>query len=122
MGTKEDMKAGLTELLTKKVTAKKGQNSTPEKNEVKTSSHTPRVSQDKSKKRSRMENATANDYRTSLVIDKFLYQQIVQIAGTNGLSIKDVMNAAMRAYIERYEAKHGPITPPESSISADELI
>ena len=109
MGTKEELKAGLADLLNSKGISKK--NSTRFETVEK-----------KPATKTRMENMTANDQRTSLVIDKHLYRKIVQIAMDNGLSNKDVMNAAMRSFIERYEEKHGPLTLPESNISADELI
>jgi hypothetical protein len=60
--------------------------------------------------------------RTSLTVDKELYATLCQIAYDNGLSIKDVMNAALRKYISLYEAKHGPVTLRESHISADSLV
>ena len=60
--------------------------------------------------------------RTSLTVDKDLYATLCQIAYDNGLSIKDVMNAALRKYISLYEAKHGPVTRRESHISADSLV
>lgn len=109
MASKEDLKAGLTDLLSSRGTTKKNEQSSaaPVKMPV---------------KKTRIENVSSNDQRTSLVIDKYLYRQIVQIAMDNGLTNKDVMNAAMRSFIERYEEKHGPLTLPESNISADELI
>ena len=109
MGNKEELKAGLVDLLNSKGISKKNTNKVEGVDK-------------KPVAKTRMENITANDQRTSLVIDKHLYRKIVQIAMDNGFSNKDVMNAAMRSFIERYEEKYGPITLPESKISADELI
>lgn len=60
---------------------------------------------------------------TSLALDNDLYEKIREIARRNGLPYKDLVNAAMRKYIDLYEAKHGAIVVPrESNISADSLI
>lgn len=119
MGNKEDLKAGLNELLNSKPAQKKS------KTEPVSSDSSTRLTQqveNRPGRKSRMEDVSGGEQRTSLVIDKRLYQQINQIAVLNGLTYKDVMNAAMRNFIEKYEEKHGPLTQRESSISADELI
>ena len=119
MGNKEDLKAGLNELLNRKPAAKK---SKLESTAAETQSKPAEMTEKRSGRKSRMEDVSGGEQRTSLVIDKILYKQINQIAVLNGLTYKEVMNAAMRNFIERYEEKHGPLTPRESNISADELI
>lgn len=60
---------------------------------------------------------------TSLAVDASLYEKLREIARINGLTYSDLVNAAMRKYIELYEEKYGPVEPPrESRISADSLI
>lgn len=60
---------------------------------------------------------------TSLVLEKEPYEKIREIARANGLSYKDLVSAAIRKFVELYEAKHGPIqTSRESKISAESLI
>ena len=60
---------------------------------------------------------------TSLAIDKDLYAKLRQIATINNLPYKDLLNAAIKKYIQLYEAKYGPVTSPrESKITADSLI
>lgn len=117
MGNKEDMKNGLENLLSQNKTSKKKDKRPSRMMEVQDEPKSNRPG-----RKSRMEQITSNEMRTSLVIDRFLYQQMCQIAVSNNLTYKDVMNAAMRNYIERYEKKHGPITVQESNISADDLI
>lgn len=69
------------------------------------------------------ERLTANLSYTSLAIDKQLYAKLRQIARDNELPYKDLLNAAIRKYIELYEEKYGPVEiSPESSKSADSLI
>lgn len=111
MARKDDLKAELSALLEKK--------SNKPHSEHKASKDT---NHKRAGRNSRIEEIKGNDFRTSLVVDKSLYNQICQIAVANGLNYKDVLNAAMRLYIEKYEKKHGPITPRESNISADDLI
>ncbi len=60
---------------------------------------------------------------TSLALDDNLYEKIREIARRNSLPYRDIINAALRKYIELYEAKNGPLsTSRESRISADSLI
>lgn len=60
---------------------------------------------------------------TSLAVDAALYEKLREIARLNGLTYSDLVNAAMRKFIELYEEKHGPVVPPrESKISADSLV
>ena len=67
--------------------------------------------------------ARSNYLYTSLALDADLYEKIRQIADANGLIYRDVINAALELYIERYEAKNGPVeTLQESKISAKSLI
>ena len=115
MGNKEDMKAELTKLLNKKAEPirKKRQEPLPA---------TDLTEEKRPGRQSRPENRMVKEIRTSLVINRNLYQVINQIAIMNNLTIKEVMNAAMKLYIDRYEQKNGPITSRESKISADELI
>ena len=60
---------------------------------------------------------------TSLALHNETYEKIREIARRNGLPNRDLVNAALRKYVELYEAKNGPIEPSrESKISADSLI
>lgn len=55
-------------------------------------------------------------------IDRELYDKIIHIADSNIVNIKDIVNVALRNYVEKYEQKHGTITLRESNISAESLI
>lgn len=55
-------------------------------------------------------------------IDRELYDKVIHIADSNIVNIKDIVNVALRNYVERYEQKHGTITLRESNISAESLI
>ena len=60
---------------------------------------------------------------TSLRLHTETYNKIREIARRNGLPYCDLINAAIRKFIELYEAKNGVIElPRESNISADSLI
>ena len=60
---------------------------------------------------------------TSLYLDSDLYEQVREIAKHNSLSYTEVIKAAMRKYVELYDAKNGPIEPVrESKISADSIV
>ena len=60
---------------------------------------------------------------TSLYLEREPYEKIREIARINGLSNKDLLNAAIRKYVKLYEAKHGPVEiQRESKISADSLV
>lgn len=117
MGNKEDIRSGLKDLLGKKPDAPKKDKKAGRMQDIEPETVSSRLG-----RKSRMNEMSTNEMRTSLVIDRTLYQQLCQIAVANNLTYKDVMNAAMRLYIDKYEKKHGPITVRESNISADELI
>lgn len=60
---------------------------------------------------------------TSLYLDREAYEKLREIARRNGLSNKELLDAAIKKYVELYEAKHGPVeTSRESNISAESLI
>lgn len=60
---------------------------------------------------------------TSLALDVNLYEKIREIGKRNGLPYRDIVNAALRKYIELYEDKNGPVTVSgEAKISAESLI
>lgn len=126
MGNKEELKSDLTQLLTasNKKTKKSRLANFPEENHTEDTNASQEQNTDAKRpgRKARLEKIGYNDFRTSLNIDRNLYQSINQIAVCNGLTCKDVMNAAMRLYIEQYEKKNGPLTPRQSKISADELI
>lgn len=60
---------------------------------------------------------------TSLSLDVELYEKIREIARVNKLQYNEILDSAMRKYIELYEVKNGPVEiVRESNISADSLI
>lgn len=66
---------------------------------------------------------TARRTYTSLMLDMELYNKIREIAKINRLPYNELMDSAMRKFIELYEAKNGPVDlAGESNISADSLI
>lgn len=117
MGNKEDIRAGLKDFLAQKKDVRKQDTNSASRKAAEPEAPRPRTG-----RKSRMDDAGSNEMRTSLVLDRTLYQQICQIAVSNNLTYKDVISAAMRLYIDKYEKKHGPISVRESNISADELI
>lgn len=60
---------------------------------------------------------------TSLYLNRENYEKLREIARINGLTNKDLLDAAIRKYIELYEEKYGPVeVARESRISADSLV
>lgn len=69
------------------------------------------------------ERLTANRTYTSLSLDSESYSKIREIARINGLPYKDLIDAAMRKFVELYEERHGPVViSGEPRISADSLV
>lgn len=123
MGNKEEMMSDISQLLSGKSNGQKPKSKVKKAvPETKVSTEEAATEHKRPGRKSRLEKIGYNDFRTSLNIDRNLYKLMNQIAVTNGLTCKDVMNAAMRLYIELYEKKHGPLTSRESKISADDLI
>lgn len=60
--------------------------------------------------------------RTSLTLNREYYNKIKIIADTNSLNINEIIDAALSLYIDKYEKKHGQITPRESKIRARDLV
>ena len=60
--------------------------------------------------------------RTSLTLNREYYNKIKIIAETNSLNINEIIDAALSLYIDKYEKKHGQITPRESKIRAKDLV
>ena len=85
---------------------------------------TEKTGNEKTGSRAYQDNKLKKKFRyTSLYLDSDLYEQVRQIAKRNSLSYSEIINAAMRKYIELYEAKNGPIVPVrESKISADSIV
>ncbi len=119
MNSKDDMIQGLDNLLENKTQkTEKTASTEPSKQEQERRSRTGRPQNGDNRKRLTKEYAY-----TSLAIDKDLYAKLRKIAFDNGLPYKDLLDAAIRKYIELYEAKHGPVqTSSELKISADSLI
>lgn len=90
------------------------------------------ISGQERERRSRAGRRTASDTSkrvtesytyTSLALDDELYEKIREIARRNSLPYRDIINAALRKFIELYELKNGKIsTSRESRISADSLV
>lgn len=60
---------------------------------------------------------------TSLRINAEQYEKLREIARRNGLPYCDLIDAAIRKFVEQYEAKHGQVeVSRESHISAESLI
>lgn len=61
--------------------------------------------------------------KTSMMIDKELYDKVRLIASQNSLNISDISNAALRLYINAYEKKNGEIVvDTKKGVKADNLI
>lgn len=60
--------------------------------------------------------------RTSLTLNREYYNKVKIIAETNSLNINEIIDAALSLYIDKYEKKHGLITPRESKIRARDLV
>jgi hypothetical protein len=48
---------------------------------------------------------------TTIVADEDMMHKIRSIAYWERLKIKDVMQLMFKAYLDKYEAKHGPVKP-----------
>lgn len=60
---------------------------------------------------------------TSLRINAEQYEKLREIARRNGLPYCDLIDAAIRRFVEQYEVKHGQVeVSRESHISAESLI
>lgn len=126
MAKKENLKNGFGSLL------QKGNTITKDKTSVNNSTSEQTISAQEQERRRRAGRHKAGDGSkrsmesyayTSLALEIDAYEKIRQIASLNGLPYRDIINAALRKYVELYEAKHGPVqTPRESNISADSLI
>ena len=110
MAKKEDLKNGLSNVLNNEsanVQTRQpfgGNPGRPQRGDTRTRAH---------------ENACY----TSLYLEKEPYEKLREIARRNGLSNKELLSAAIKKYIELYEAKNGPVEiPRESKISAESLI
>ena len=127
MAKKEDMKKGIENLLAGGPKPKP----VPRERQV-TDEADATISAQERERRSRTGRRRTDDTRpratqaynyTSLALDLDLYEKIRQIAIRNGLPYRDIVNAAMKLYIDRYEAKNGVIeTSRESRISAMDLV
>lgn len=67
-------------------------------------------------------NTVGPDMRTSLIVDKTIYDKMRIIAVQESMTLKDVVNSAFKLAIERYESKHGPITSEVSRTPKEELF
>lgn len=74
------------------------------------------------KKDSQQTKLGNSEVARTVKIDRELYDKIIHIADSNIVNIKDIVNVALRNYVEKYEQKHGTITLRESNISAESLI
>ena len=117
MADKEKLMKGLDDLLEKKPSQKRKEDEAG----AREAAHRNGVGRPR-KGDNRERLSTTNMY-TSLSLDKETYGKIRIIAQINNLSIREVMDAALRKYIGLYEAAHGEVvTPRESKISADSLV
>ena len=55
------------------------------------------------------EPATMDDMRTSMLVNKYQYAIVREIALREGMTIKDLVHAMFQLAIERYEEKHGKV-------------
>lgn len=110
MAKKNDIKNGLTDMLNaegEKILTRKpfaGRPGRPARGDARVRSH------------------DVNCY-TSLYLERESYDKLREIARLNGLSKSELVNAAVKKFIELYEAKHGPVeVQRESNISAESLV
>ena len=55
------------------------------------------------------EPATKDDVRTSLLLNRYQYDIVREIALREGMTIKDLISAMFQLGIDRYEEKHGKV-------------
>ena len=55
------------------------------------------------------EPATKDDMRTSMLVNKYQYAIVREIALREGMTIKDLVSAIFQLGIDRYEEKHGKV-------------
>lgn len=73
----------------------------------------PRKNTDKNGKR------TDGYSRTSLIVNDELWAKIKEVAFRETLTMKEIVDLALRMVVERYEAKHGTIEPKPEKYTKD---
>lgn len=68
------------------------------------------------------EPATKDDVRTSLLLNKYQYDIVREIALREGMTIKDLVTAMFQLGIDRYEEKHGKVVLRQSASEKKDLF